>query len=149
MTEVRFYHLQKWPLERALPLLLEKVMERGLRTVVVAGSEDRVEALNAHLWTYQQRAWLPHGSARDGNAGDQPIYLTTRQENPNGAAVLVTVDGVDAENVGEFDMALDLFDGNDDGALAAARDRWRRHKDSGFDITYWQQTDSGGWEQKA
>ena len=87
MTDIGFYHLQKWPLERALPKLLEKVLETGKRAVVIAGSEDRVEALNGLLWTYNPNSFLPHGTSRDGNAADQPVWLTTEDENPNGADV--------------------------------------------------------------
>src|SRR6185503_11786203 len=52
MTEVVFYHLVRKPLEKALPELLEKSYERGWRVVVQASSDERVDALDAHLWTY-------------------------------------------------------------------------------------------------
>ena len=29
------------------------------------------------------------------------------------------------------------------------RARWRRLKDAGHELTYWQQTPQGGWEKKA
>ena len=76
MTEVRFYHLQRSALEQALPKLLEKTLERGWRAVVMAGSEDRVEALNAVLWNYSREGFLPHGSKKDGYPGRQPVWLT-------------------------------------------------------------------------
>ena len=66
MTEVRFYHLTRTTLEAALPQMLERTLARGQRAVVMAGSEERVEALNAHLWTYKERSFLPHGSVKDG-----------------------------------------------------------------------------------
>ena len=44
MTDVRFYHLTSTSLEAALPQMLEKTLERGQRAVVIAGSEERVEA---------------------------------------------------------------------------------------------------------
>jgi len=149
VSEVRFYHLQKWPLERALPQLLAKVLERGHRAVLMAGSQERVEALNALLWTYEQRSWLPHGSARDGEPQAQPVYLTSERENPNGADVLVLVDGVSVDDAGDFAMVLDMFGGRDDAAVQAARSRWRAYQSTGNTITYWQQTDTGGWEQQA
>ena len=95
MTEVRFYHLTRTPLEGALPRMLAKVVERAQRAVVIAGSEERVEALNARLWTYRDRSFLPHGSAKDGHAEDQPIWLTAADENPNGSQVLFLTDGAD------------------------------------------------------
>ena len=66
MTEIAFYHLEKSPLEQVLPKLLEKTLEAGKRALVLAGSEERVEALAGLLWTYSQGAWLPHGTDRGG-----------------------------------------------------------------------------------
>ena len=60
MTEIAFYHLERSPLERALPKLLEKTLEAGKRALVVVGSVERVEAFDGLLWTYHQEAWLPH-----------------------------------------------------------------------------------------
>src|SRR5574338_770703 len=125
MTDIGFYHLQRTPLERALPKLLERVIGQGLRAVVIAGSEERVEALNTALWTYQDDSFLPHGSARDGNAEAQPIWLTVEDENPNGASVLVLTDGTDSADLERFERCVLLFDSTDEAALAAARRRWQ------------------------
>ena len=149
MTEVRFYHLQRTSLDRTLPQLLEKVLAAGKRAVVMARSEERVEALNAHLWTYDDRSFLPHGSAKDGYASEQPVWLTTETENPNGAQVLVLTDGADAAGFDGFEMCCEMFDGNDEAAAAQARERWVRYRDAGHDVTYWQQGERGGWEQKS
>ncbi len=148
MAEVSFYHLQREPLEAALPKILEKVLESGLRAVLVAGSAERVQVLDEQLWTYRRQSFLPHGAAGDGRAAEQPIYLTTDEENPNGATVLVLVDGADPAFKSEFDRCLDMFDGNDEAAVAAARERWKACKEQGFDVTYWQQGPRG-WEKKA
>ncbi len=149
MTEVSFYHLERTALEQALPRILDKALAAGLRAVVVAGSDERVSALNSALWTYDPNSFLPHGSAEDGRAADQPVYLTTEDENPNSATVLALVDGVESEILATFDRVLDLFDGHDDAAVQAARQRWKKLKDAGHELTYWQQTERGGWEQKA
>jgi DNA polymerase-3 subunit chi len=149
MTDVGFYHLTATTLEAALPRLLEKVLAAGQRAVVLAGSPERVEALNGQLWSYNPGSFLPHGSKADGNAADQPIWLTDQDENPNGAGVLVLTEGVRSERVGEFARCLDLFDGADAQAVADARTRWTDYKAKGFAVTYWQQTSSGGWEKKA
>ncbi len=149
MTDVRFYHLQRRSLEQTLPQLLEKILERGSRAVVMAGSDERVEALATHLWTFDQRAFLPHGTARDGNASEQPIWLTASEENPNGADVLVLTDGSTSSDVGAFQICCELFDGNDGDAVDAARARWKEYAAAGHAVTYWQQGDRGGWEKKA
>ncbi len=149
MTEIRFYHLQRKTLEDALPQILEKVLERGWRAVIMAASEERVEVLNQYLWTYRDHSFLPHGSARDGDAEHQPIWLTVEDENPNDGNVLILTDGAVSERVAEFPLVCELFDGNDPDAVLVARQRWKSYKAAGHDLTYWQQTERGGWEKKA
>ena len=148
MTDISFYHLQRQGLEVSLPKLLERVMAAGLRAVVLAGTEERVQALNAGLWTYDPATFLAHGSARDGNAEDQPIFLTTTEENPNRATVLVVVDDCEPGYLSSFDRCLEMFNGNDDESVARARQRWRTYKEAGHSMTYWQQSDAGRWEHK-
>jgi len=148
VAEIGFYHLLSTPLERALPRLLERARAQGLRIVVRAASSERIEHLNALLWTYDEASFLAHGSARDGNAAGQPIWLTDRVENPNEASMLLLVDGVEAEDLAAFARVADMFDGNEPEAVEAARERWRRAAASGHTLTYWQQTASG-WEKKA
>jgi DNA polymerase-3 subunit chi len=148
VAEIGFYHLLSTPLERALPRLLERARAQGYRIVVRAASSERIEHLNAVLWTYDEASFLAHGSARDGNPTSQPIWLSDAEDNPNDAAMLVLLDGVEAEDLASFARCADFFDGNDDAAVAAARERWRRAAASGHTLTYWQQT-AAGWEKKA
>ena len=147
--EIRFYHLQHMALERALPQLLEKTLERDWRALVMAGSEERVDALNGQLWTYTKDSFLPHGSQKDGHAEMQPVWLTHLDENPNSATVLFLVDGANTAKVGDFELCCDLFDGRDEAAVEAARGRWTTCKEAGHKLTYWQQSETGGWEIKA
>jgi DNA polymerase III subunit chi len=147
MTEIGFYHLDKTPLERALPKLLERGLGAGFRILVVAGSAERVDHLDAALWTYDDASFLPHGSRRDGEAARQPVWLTAGDDNPNGADMLVLADGAASARLDEFRRCLDLFDGRDEAALAAARERWRLAKAAGHTLTYWQQT-ATGWTKK-
>jgi DNA polymerase-3 subunit chi len=148
MAEIGFYHLLSTPLERALPRLLERAVGQGHRIVICAGSPERVEHLNALLWTYDEAGFLPHGSARDGNAAAQPIWLTHQPENPNHASMLVLIDGVDHGDLDGFARCADMFDGNDPNAVETARGRWRSATAAGHTLTYWQQTEKG-WEKKA
>ena len=148
MTDVRFYHLTRTALEAALPQMLERTIERDQRAIVMTGSAERTEALNAHLWTYRDRSFLPHGSERDGQAADQPIWLTTKTENPNGAQVLFLTDGARRDGLGSFEICAILFDGNDAEAVQAAREQWRGLKDAGHELTYWQQDERGRWAKQ-
>jgi DNA polymerase III subunit chi len=147
MAEIGFYHVLATPLDRALPRLLERAHGQGHRIVVRTGSAARTEHLNAVLWRYDEASFLPHGADRDGNPAAQPIWLTHRDENPNGASMLVLVDGVEIGNCGVFARIADLFDGNDATAVEMARQRWRNARAAGHALTYWRQT-VAGWERK-
>ena len=148
LAEIGFYHLKTTPLERALPRLLERALKDGYRVLVMAGSEERAEHLNQLLWTYDDASFLPHGSARDGNAARQPIFLTAADTNPNGANMLMLVDGAVAKDVAGFKRVCDMFDGNDESATEAARQRWRVCKAAGHELTYWEQT-AAGWVKRS
>ncbi len=148
-TEVNFYHLTRSSLEDALPRLLAKTLQAGERAVVMLGSPERVEALNTHLWTHGEDSFLPHGSARDGEADRQPVWLTHLDENPNGAAFLFVADRARSERIAGYKRCFELFDGRDEEAVADSRERWRAYKAAGHTLAYWQQTATGGWEKKA
>lgn len=150
MTEILFYHLKRQSLERVLPQLLERSVERGWRVVVQAASDERVEALDAHLWTYRDDSFLPHGTARDSETAAQPILLTTSDHNPNGAKVRFLIDGVPMPaDAKDYDRIVLLFDGEDEDAVATARAHWGEAKAQGFDVTYWQPDEQGRWVKKA
>jgi len=149
MTEVWFYHLQGQSLEGVLPNLLERSLERGWRVVVQASSEERIEALDAHLWTYRDESFLPHGTWRESEATSQPVLLTVQDHNPNAANVRFLVEGADIPaDAAEYQRLVLLFDGNDDEAVAAARQRWTVAKEAGHEVTYWQQDQQGRWVRK-
>ena len=148
MTDVRFYHLRSKRLEQALPEILAKALERGRRAVVKAGSAARIEVLDGALWTHDPASFLPHGFLRDGHEGDHAIWLTTEDENPNNADMLVLTDGAASDRIGDFTLTCEIFDGNDDDAVATARSRWTAYKEKGFTVSYFQQDENGKWEQK-
>ena len=148
-TEVLFYHLERQPLERVLPSLLEKTLERGWRAVVQSGSEERLEALDTALWTYSEESFLPHGTKKDGHAAEQPIYLTTGDDTPNGAGVRFLVEGAAAASFEGFTRIVYLFDGRDEEAKTQARADWQAAKAAGVGVTYWRQNDTGRWEKLA
>ncbi len=148
-TEALFYHLERHPLETVLPQLLMRTLERGWRAVVQAGSEERLEALDQHLWTFDDHSFLPHGRRQDGNAERQPIYLTTGPDNPNSATVRFLVDGAPPPEPAGYARLVIMFDGRNESAVAEARAHWKTLKAQGCAVTYWQQGERGGWEKKA
>ena len=147
MSEIGFYHLTRTTAEQALPKLLGRTLAAGQRASVLCGSEAVLKATSDALWASTDPDWLPHGSARTGEAELQPIWLTLVPEAPNGARYLFRLGGADAD-AAAWDRVFDLFDGGDEAAVAAARQRWSLAKQAGHQLTYWQQGERG-WQKKA
>ncbi len=144
-----FYHLERRPLEDTLPVLLEKSLERGWRCTVQCGTAERMDALDTHLWTYSDAAFLPHGTEAQPRPDRQPVLLTVTESNANGSVVRFLVDGVDVSDATPYQRVVHLFDGRDDEQVAGARNRWRAAKAGGHTLTYWQQDENGRWIRKA
>ena len=150
MTEFLFYHLERQPVERVLPALIEKSLARGWRVVVQAASEERIEALDAHLWTFRDDSFLAHGTWREAEASAQPVLLTLDGDNPNGAAVRFLLDGAPPPaDASAYRRIVLLFDGGDADAVAAARAHWSEGRAKGLDVTWWQADAQGRWSRRS
>lgn len=148
MSEVLFYHLEGQPLERVLPVLLERSLERGWKAVVETASQERAAALDAMLWTYRDDSFLPHGIAGERTDPDQPVLIATDEGNPNGANVRFFVDRAVPPSGEGYDRIVYLFSGHDPDAVSEARVAWKALL-TGNDLTYWQQDEAGRWVKKA
>jgi DNA polymerase-3 subunit chi len=150
MTEILFYHLQGQKLEGVLTPLLEKSLERGWKVVVQGATEERLDALDAHLWTYRDDGFLPHGTWREPDAAAQPVLLALDERNPNEASVRFLIEGAAVpDDAAAYARLVLVFDGDDDDAVAAARAQWTDAKAKGFTATYWQPDEQGRWVKKA
>ena len=148
MTEVLFYHLESQPLERVLPTLLEKTLERGWRAVVETSSPERTAAIDAMLWTYRDDSFLPHGVAGEETDASQPVLITMDGQNANAANVRFFVDRTVPSSGEGYERIVYLFSGHDPDAVTEARIAWRTLL-PGNTLTYWQQEDGGRWVKKA
>lgn len=147
MAEVGFYHLTRTPLDQALATLLGRVLAGGGRAFVLCAGPERARALDGALWTAAEPDWLPHGLLGGPHDALQPILLGAEDAAPpNGARFLLLVDGAASARLADYERVLDLFDGADEAAVAAARARWSAAKAAGHALTYWQQGPRG-WER--
>jgi DNA polymerase-3 subunit chi len=147
VTEILFYHLEREPLERVIPQLLEKTLERGWRAVVETGSPERAEVLDRLLWTYRDDSLLPHALAGGGHDADQPILIATDEGNANAATVRFFVDRAVPRSAEGYARLVYIFSGHDPDAVTEARGAWRA-LGAGNELTYWQQEPTGRWVKK-
>ena len=150
MGAVYFYHLTRQPLEAVLPMLLEKSLAAGWRCAVRGVDMRRLEWLDEKLWLGREDGFLPHGLAGGDHDALQPVLLTVDLVVANNPTAILAIDGaeVSPEEVAPLERVSILFDGNDDAALARAREQWKALTEAGCSAQYWSQ-ESGHWEKKA
>lgn len=147
MTTIQFYHLRSTSLERAVPKLVEKALASKARVVVLARDAAMIRRLSDQLWSANPQGFLPHGTQEDPHPEWQPIYLTTAQENPNQATILMVLNGTIPPAFSHYEKLLDLFDGNDEASVAAARERYRHYRSQpDIALQYVLQQPGGGWK---
>ena len=122
---------------------------RGWRVAVQTGTPERRDVLDGHLWTWREESFLPHGTDEQAFSEEQPVLLTTAPDNANGATVRFLVDGAEPPPLDPYERVIFMFDGHDQSELEAARGHWKRLKDEGHQLTYWQQNNDGRWVKKA
>lgn len=150
MTEISFYHLQRQPIEAALPRLLEKSIARGWRALVKVASDERLGHLDDRLWDYSAESFLAHGRTGEPDPETQPVLLTGDDANLNGAAILFLLDGATPPaDLAGYERVMLVFDHADADAVAAARGSWTAMKAVGHAVSYWQEDDAGRWQKKA
>jgi len=148
-TEVMFYHLVDQPVEVALCDLLEKSLQRGWRVCVQSNNPEHIAKLDSHLWEFRRDSFLPHAADGNEKSETQPIWLTAESSNPNSAQVRFMIDLAHLDAPEQYERICYMFDGLDQDQLGHARAAWKQLKADGLALTYWQQTQGGGWEKKA
>lgn len=149
MKDIRFYHLQRQSLEEALPKLMSKAAEAGLRCVIKFADAQSMDSLDKALWEFDPESFLPHDKDGCEFPREQQFFLTLGDDNPNQATVLVLVNAAKHAAFDQYDRCLYMFVGRSEDIVAAARADWKALKEGDYSMSYWQQKEMGGWEQKA
>ncbi len=145
--EVSFYKLTTLPIIKAAPKLIEKIYYSNQRLVIIAENEELMKSVDDGLWVYSTKHFIPHATITDDHPEDQPVYLTTKLENPNEASIFMALGKVNLDQVSASKL-LYMFDGNVPAQLEFARKKWKFYQGSGHSLTYWQQNIDGGWEKQ-
>jgi DNA polymerase-3 subunit chi len=144
--QVTFYELIATSLEKTLPKILEKVYESGLKAVVRT-TEELLKSIDSNLWTYTTMGFLPHGSSSSPSEflTHQPIWLTSSDDNPINATVLVITTQIYITD-GGYERLVDIYDGNQPTSIQKARERMANYNLAGNEVACWKQTLKGTWK---
>jgi DNA polymerase III subunit chi len=134
--------------EETAATLLPRALAQGWRVMLRGTEHGRLDRLDAQLWLGAEESFLPHGREGGPQDTDQPVLLGTGAA-VNGARALMLVDGAVAglEEARAMERVWLLFEGADEGAVAAARDEWRRLTGAGLHAQYWSD-ETGRWQMK-
>jgi len=149
MAEHWFYHLERAGVDDVVPELLSKVLGRGGRALVMSPEETRLERLDAHLWTFREDSFLPHGRTGRPHAPDQPVLLSEHADNINEATMLFCLDGAEPGDLTSWERVIVMFEAADAHALGEARKLWKACKGGAVPVSYWRQAPTGRWEKQA
>jgi len=147
--EIWFYHLERTPLDKVLPGLLEKTLANQWRALISSPDPARLSWLDQWLWSYADDSFLPHSLSTLPRAEQQPILLTTDSKNENDSQVAFLLDGADPSDFAGFERAIVMFDDADTNAVQNARKFWKTAKAKAQTICYWKQNQVGKWENLA
>jgi DNA polymerase-3 subunit chi len=125
-------------------IILEKCLKNSFKTFVQLENEDTKEILNKTLWTFAQKSFIPHGSDLDPSPEKQPIYISTKNECPIKANMLMLI-GKYRLDVGEYERVIIMVDGNSESDFKKAQEMREALKNLGHNIEYYRQNSAGGW----
>lgn len=148
MTDIRFYHMEQATLDQALPAITMKAFQSGKRVMIRVPDKKEASRLNDLLWTFHPNVFLPHGAEGDKHAVNQPIWITSEDENENSAEILILTHGCTYDDISDFVMCCEMLDGRVESQIKEARVRWKSYKEADHDLTYWQQDEKGQWGKK-
>ena len=147
--EYWFYHLEASPIKGVLPDLLSKTLAKGWRALVRLPDGADLSEWDDYLWTFRDEAFLPHGREDEGRADQQPVLLANGLTSANGFDAVFLLDGAEVADVGAAERVMIMIDGRSAEAVQRERERWKRLKEAGATLSYWQQGARGGWEKRA
>lgn len=149
MPDIRFYHLQKQSLSEALPKLAERIIQSGKRAFIRVADKKTAKLIDRALWEYSSESFIPHDVGSTKYPESQELIISDGDDNQNGATILIVVNTAKVENLSDYERILYMFNGLEDDIVKVARDDWKKFQTLGFEMSYWQQGEAGGWQQKA
>lgn len=89
MAKINYYQTTSALLAKSFCLLAEKCYYSKLNTVVLTPEITDLHNMDRVLWTYSKKHFIPHATFEDAFSEQQPVYFTTKIENPNKAEVVI------------------------------------------------------------
>lgn len=114
--------------------LAEQQYATGKRVLVRVQDENQAVTLDRFMWTWEKGSFLPH-ACNNGSVDclEEPIVITAKENNPNGATVLIMGQPCARDFISRFELAIDFAEVYDKQLAELARERFRSYRDDGFE----------------
>lgn len=134
LETVEFIKLDRPERARVLCQLAEEFYLQGERVVVVVQDDNQGVSLDQFLWVWKKGSFLPHvydnGSVE---SYDEPIVIVAREENPNGASVLIQGRSCSLDFARQFRHVIDFAEVYDEPQRQASRARFAAFREHGIE----------------
>lgn len=133
MPEIQFIKLRKPEKAKHFCELAEHYLHQGRRLLLMVQDDNQAVTLDRFLWIWNKGSFIPH--AYDNGAVDcleEPVLITTREQNGNGARVLVLGKPCSLEFVRQFEEVIDFAELYDEALAEASRERFRLYREAGY-----------------
>jgi DNA polymerase-3 subunit chi len=130
--------------------LCDKAASAGMMIYVHTGNSARATDIDGALWSFRQNSFIAH-EQYTGQALEAPLppVLIGAQEPPDTHhGVLINLDADIPAFFSRFDRVLEIVGGNAE-QRKASRERFKFYRDRGYELNTFEQTDTGGWSQRA
>ncbi len=133
MTKVKFAKLESQEKLQLLCQLTEELFQSGQRILLIVYDDNQAVSLDRYLWTWDRATFLPHAFDNGSvQCIDEPIVVGVREENPNGATVLIMGEPCSLHFLEEFKLVIDFAEVYDPQLAEQSRERFRIYRDRGF-----------------
>lgn len=133
MLRVEFIKLRKPEKAKHLCQLAGEFFDVGKRVLIIVQDDNQGVTLDRFMWSWQKGAFIPHAfDSGSVDCLDEPVVITTEERNLNGARVLIMGKPCSLEFIRQFESAFDFAEIYAEDLASAARRRFVRYRDAGF-----------------
>lgn len=139
MTQVFFYHGASDKIAAACALIAG-AWAKGKTMLIYAPDKPVADGVDRLLWTRDPLSFVPHCRADAAHAGETPILIADRLEQPAQTERLMNLSNAVPAAYQRFQSLIEVV-GQDEEGRQAARERVRFYKEQGCDVRYFDLND--------
>tara|TARA_B100001079_G_scaffold167266_1_gene143554 strand:+ start:17 stop:472 length:456 start_codon:yes stop_codon:yes gene_type:complete len=144
LTEFSFYKTSNFRVDETFYVLVQKALEKNLNSVVIFETKEALKDISIMLWSKKPETFLPHSIERDNLSNDSPIYLTTREENPNKSQIIFSPEGALVKKSKNWKRCIYIFDHDDNSSFDRLKEYYFLLENSKEKIELYEQK-KGNW----